>query len=40
MKLRLALLALAALPLSVSAQPYAGKTVTIIVYRTDEPTQS
>ena len=31
MKLKLALLALAALPLSVWAQPYAGKTVTIIV---------
>jgi tripartite-type tricarboxylate transporter receptor subunit TctC len=31
MKLKLALLALAALPLSVWAQPYAGKTVTIVV---------
>src|SRR5918999_5378106 len=31
MKLKLALLALAALPLAAAAQPYAGKTVTIIV---------
>jgi tripartite-type tricarboxylate transporter receptor subunit TctC len=31
MKWKLALLALAALPLAVAAQPYAGKTVTIIV---------
>jgi tripartite-type tricarboxylate transporter receptor subunit TctC len=31
MKLKLALLALAALPLCVAAQPYAGKTVTIVV---------
>jgi tripartite-type tricarboxylate transporter receptor subunit TctC len=31
MKLKLALLALAALPLSAGAQPYAGKTLTIIV---------
>ena len=31
MKLKLALLALAALPLSVWAQPYEGKTVTIVV---------
>jgi tripartite-type tricarboxylate transporter receptor subunit TctC len=31
MKLKLALLALGALPLAVAAQPYAGKTVTIIV---------
>jgi tripartite-type tricarboxylate transporter receptor subunit TctC len=31
MKLKLALLALAALPLCAAAQPYAGKTVTIVV---------